>query len=628
MEEDMTSTGRRAIGVAILLTSSACGVFTQPVDPYGTRWGPPFQDTVKQEHANGSKYTFLGAGLEQRFENLLQNCQVLRLDRSSRSAIPLILQQTLSGDLEQPVLLQKRESASNLFRFVFDNPTLKGFPSQAEGDYLSPDLISLVNTPAPAAGSRSITHQHSCTSIVHAAMSAGFKLPAAALSAALNNDFQDHSEFVLVEGRFFSPLQHLLSYDDPTVRRRTLWRLWQWYRDKGGARPNTHGCYVAGFSGVAIYEVRRAAKKAGGAVEASASQGIPVISADGSLSFKFEQQLSTAVTDYQTMIYAVPPRTRDSAETSLAHAAEVPSQPVQGQDVNCESRQSDSVGQIQFASLPTPREIASELEAIRPRATSNQLEYDPTSGQPLAVEYAISGIPPALCNANEWIAGDRATLTNLAPHSTTASTDTLCTLIANYTPSEDLIRDKKSDRLMGGFTLRSNPLVPNVLTLTLEFPVQLVIRGSVRLLAAGWERTASGSTGASALPYQWTANILVQEGANIINWKSPPLPEFFDYQIACGDALPAKGKVKLVGVSEPSSIIKVDISEVMSEAAARAKTSAVDCTLDVDLMLPLRNRPDLVPGAVRFNLTVDPLDQPARTASGVATTGPGAAAPQ
>ena len=351
-----------------------------------------------------------------------------------------------------------------------------------------------------------------------------------------------------------------------------------------------------------------------------------MIQADGSLTFKFQQQLSTAVTDYQTMIYAVPPKVKDTTKTILAHAGDVPSQPTLSQEINCESGASDSLGQIQFASLPTPRDIASELEAIRPRPTSNQLEYDPISGQPLAVEFAISGIPPKLCNASEWVPGEGAMLTSLAPHGTTGTTDTLCTLTAAYTPSPDLLRDKTPGRLMGGFDLRSNPFVPGLLALTLEFPVQLVIKGSVRFLAAGSERLTAGSSEASALPHQWVASIVVQEGANIIDWNG--LPDFFDYQIACGDALPAKGKVKRIGASEATRIIKLDISEIMSGAAPQTKTSAVDCTLDVDLPLPLLNKSERVAGAVRFNLTVPPLDQPARTVSGAAITGPGVAAPQ
>jgi hypothetical protein len=103
---------------AMAITLSGCaGLFRTPtaevLQTYGNTWARPYD-------SSGT----LGAQLEDQFGFMLAGCGIHAIDHAKRSAVPLILQQSMRGELDGPVITYPGQSTWNMFRYVSETGDL------------------------------------------------------------------------------------------------------------------------------------------------------------------------------------------------------------------------------------------------------------------------------------------------------------------------------------------------------------------------------------------------------------------------------------------------------------------------------------------------------------------------
>lgn len=366
----MSGRSWRIAAVILGLATGGCGLFrpNTQASPLARWWGPP-------ETGRGT----LGASLEHRFQNMLLSCRVDRLDDSARSAIPAILQQSFDSVLKHQVVRIDGQSSWNLFRFVSASSTLNLTGSSDFNDYLSDASIPQFVLPRPDPGSSSIYYKQSCSSVVHAAISSSLKVPSATVKAALGNNFENHTQLAIVQGRFFSPLSILLSPSVPRASRmRTLLGIWLWYTSRRDSAGFDRKYYLAGFNGVALYNLRQSAAKLEGSIQARAGIAIPLLSADADFSGELTAEAAANVESFETYLFPAP---------------------------SADSLKRTEPGQIpyQVEQLPTPAEIAADWSEVAPRLVEDR-EDTVHVGFPhrFARTYQVREIPPALCGPEHW----------------------------------------------------------------------------------------------------------------------------------------------------------------------------------------------------------------------------------
>lgn len=551
----------RIATVVLCSATVGCGLFrpNTQASPLARWWGPP-------ETGPGT----LGVSLEHRFQNMLLSCRVDRLDDSARSAIPAILQQSFDSVLKHQVVRIDGQSSWNLFRFVSHSPQLTLTGSTDFNDYLSDASIPQFVLPRPDPGSSSIYYKQSCSSVVHAAISSSLKVPSATVKAALGNNFENHTQLAIVQGRFFSPLSILLSPSVPRASRlRTLLGIWLWYSSRRDAAGPGSNYYLAGFNGVALYNLRQSAAKLEGSLQARAGIAIPLLSADADFSGELTAEASANVESFETYLFPAP------ASDPLKR-----SEP----------------GQIayQVEQLPTPAEIAADWADVNPRLVEDR-EDTVHVGFPhrFLRTYQVREIPTALCGPEHWRSrqsgGTRPQFVMTAIGDTACKVDLAVTWEPDYASAYtyDPIYDplavlEFAEKITD--TVSGRPLLLNF-----PFP-RVVLEGPTEI--AGRLDPLKRPDGDSP-PVSWTLTVRASAlQSREIAWQGIGVEIAEKAFISCdGPYVPAESAsgsaASSVNATVNDMVVEKDTTVLRAEVQAPYRASFADCRLYLTLRVPL-----------------------------------------
>lgn len=350
-----------------------CGLWPSSSTAVKSAFGEPWS----KPYANPGT---LGMALEDQFGYMLAACGIRTLDDHERSAVPLILQQSMRDEVNKQVMSYAGQSSWNMFRFITTGSDLSGFPSLKLDDYLDVSLIGPVSLPVPAPGSRALIHFQSCSSIVNAALKAGLAVPIATLNLALSSDYEDNTSVALVDGSFFSPVAALLNATGSSVtavqQHRALLAVWQYLTAHNShvvSSRNTTYSYLGGFRGVVVYTVRNAARKTDASFQGSAAVTVPVGGINALLGINMNSHDSTDVRDFTTIIFA---------DTTIKGSKAVP--------------------QVQMVTLPSAQTINGALWGVQVTALdTTPADIGPTTSE-ITRRFRTYEIPPSFCDPARW----------------------------------------------------------------------------------------------------------------------------------------------------------------------------------------------------------------------------------
>lgn len=461
----------RVLGAVGLTSVLGCGILggNHPANPLAVGWGPPFRDSAT-----------LGAALEHRFEVMLKGCRVGKLDKVERSSVPAVLQQAMDRSLIQPVTSIDGQSSWNLFRYVSPTRRINLLGSSSFNDYLTDGTLPQFMLPRPDPGSSSVFYRQSCASVVRAALAANLAIPVASVKSAVESGFETHTELAIVQGRFFSPLSILLSPSQPrSARHRALLGIWLWYANRPGPVVDGEFFYLAGFNGVALYNLQKGAARTVGTVRGRAGLATPIGGVEADFSAALTQEASTEVESFETYLFPPPNLRGDlaSARESLPYQVE---------------------------QLPTPEEISRAWYDVQPTMVSHTADslFDGFE-QSISVRYLVPEIPPLLCARNLWEEGSQlgsATFTMVAQADTNCQVDIAVRThsSAEFPSPLDWRPVLANLRLHNWVNYRASgardSTTPQTYSVGVTFPAPIVPRGSAPEITARAE-LVSGTSG-------------------------------------------------------------------------------------------------------------------------------------
>jgi hypothetical protein len=273
-------------------------------------WHPPYAD-------NGT----VGSVLEDRFNELLKQCKIGYPLRKTVltwhgevlsdpiSSIPAALQGG-ALPLTAEFLQVKTLSAARLFAYLYKDTEQKasftenGSQNLSEADFAGDAAEFLIK------GGIDVVYKQTCGSVLSAAANASseWSVPAAAMSAALQSDFNNKNRnvFLLTYGSLHSPLANLIESGDPYKKLNGNLMIWEWYA-RGGADSVS---YLRELPAVVLYEYSATDNTTGGTVNLKGRAGITSIGISGKIDASFSNDLSYTLSQNRTIL--LKPKTNDA----------------------------------------------------------------------------------------------------------------------------------------------------------------------------------------------------------------------------------------------------------------------------------------------------------------------------
>ncbi len=387
-----------------------------------------------------------GDELNQRFANHVRGCNIVEEAATranpNRDYIPADLWTTLGDDFGQTDARLAAETSSRLlFLFPFtqkelarqsaeDPKFVSTHPTRAlrEGQ-LSPigPLDGAQILPLRAAGTT--IYRQSCSSYLNSAAQAGLQFGFGNIKAALNTEFNAHSNLLLFHGSFESPLKSALSTPGD-ARRYGLLLFWtNFYSDPDltGEKP----LYLKSFRGTVIARatINTRSTKVTSSAEASGSVGIFSGSLDVQAGFGEGSSLDAS----QFWVYLE----HANEPTISASESDKPGAPAKGP------------GTAEFEAGPPLEVLQTEVQsAFEEAGTVPSPPILPGAAEHVQT-FRVSGFPAAMCHSEYWeLQADDATKTNVfsaeptlvvAPDGPTESGYPRCRFEVHGTPVPNLV---------------------------------------------------------------------------------------------------------------------------------------------------------------------------------------------
>lgn len=367
--------------------------------------------------------------LETQFQYVTDACKIsplktARLDGNrikdgvQISAVPVTLQKDIA-QFDRPVVGYFDRSTAELFSLMFIETERKAsktsYPFFDPKRMLPTDYLQDPVTMLPK-GSSALFYNHTCSSIVNAALSAnlGIAFPIATLSSAIQDQYGNdkHTVVSLVEGHFSSPLNDYFGPGaDFAHRNYGPLLVWEWYVTNP-QQANQETFWLSTFDGLALYRSTVDKRRNNGQGTVDSRVSFPVVTATSALKASFDNATSLTVDKYFIFPY-----TADGGE--WGHFERVP-------------KASDIISM--FAGIHTTQEPFNEVVKQTPPA-------------PYIISQELEGVPPALCQPGPWKVRDLSanpnslydiSVSNIKPDSTSGFAK--CKFIISFGPKQDLFK--------------------------------------------------------------------------------------------------------------------------------------------------------------------------------------------
>lgn len=278
-----------------------CAASIAPI-VHADTWHPPYTDNRT-----------VGSVLEERFNELLKQCKIGYPLRKTVltwhgevlsdpiSSIPSALQGG-ALPLTTEFLQVKTLSAARLFAYLYKDAEQKASFTENSSQNLSEADFAGDAAEFLIKGGIDAIYKQTCGSVLSAAANASseWSVPAAAMSAALQSDFNNKNKnvFLLTYGSLHSPLANLIESDDPYKKFSGNLIIWEWYA-RGGAGSVS---YLRELPAVVLYEYSATNNTTGGTINLKGRAGITSIGISGKIDASFSNDLSYTLSQNRTIL--------------------------------------------------------------------------------------------------------------------------------------------------------------------------------------------------------------------------------------------------------------------------------------------------------------------------------------